>query len=84
LDFVFKGGTSLLLLLDNPRRLSVDVDIVSLAPPDVFAPILSGLINPPFKSVEEDLRGEDRLPRRRHFKFFYQSQLTRAKRCQSG
>ncbi len=27
LDFIFKGGTSLLLLLDNPRRLSIDIDI---------------------------------------------------------
>ena len=29
LDFVFKGGTSLILLLNKPRRFSVDVDIVT-------------------------------------------------------
>lgn len=28
LDFVFKGGTSLILLLENANRFSVDVDIV--------------------------------------------------------
>jgi len=28
-DFVFKGGTSLLLHFDDPRRLSIDIDIVS-------------------------------------------------------
>jgi hypothetical protein len=28
LDFVFKGGTSLLLLLEDPKRFSIDVDIV--------------------------------------------------------
>ena len=29
LDFVFKGGTSLILLLNKPRRFSVDIDIVT-------------------------------------------------------
>lgn len=28
LPFIFKGGTSLLLILDKPRRLSTDVDII--------------------------------------------------------
>ena len=28
LSFIFKGGTSLMLLLDNVRRLSIDVDIL--------------------------------------------------------
>jgi hypothetical protein len=28
LDFVFKGGTSLILLLENPSRFSVDIDII--------------------------------------------------------
>ena len=28
LPFCFKGGTSLMLLLDRPRRLSTDIDIV--------------------------------------------------------
>jgi hypothetical protein len=28
LQFIFKGGTSLLLLLDEPRRLSTDIDII--------------------------------------------------------
>ncbi|MFM8717769.1 MAG: nucleotidyl transferase AbiEii/AbiGii toxin family protein [Spartobacteria bacterium] len=30
LEFIFKGGTSLLLLTDQPRRLSIDVDILCL------------------------------------------------------
>ncbi len=29
LDFTFKGGTSLVLLLDKSRRFSVDIDIIS-------------------------------------------------------
>ena len=28
LDFIFKGGTSLILLLEQPRRFSVDIDII--------------------------------------------------------
>ncbi len=28
LPFCFKGGTSLMLLLDRPRRLSTDIDII--------------------------------------------------------
>lgn len=28
MDFVFKGGTSLILLLENANRFSVDIDIV--------------------------------------------------------
>ena len=28
LDFIFKGGTSLVLLLDQPKRFSVDIDII--------------------------------------------------------
>jgi len=27
LDFVFKGGTSLILLMPKPKRFSVDIDI---------------------------------------------------------
>ena len=28
MPFIFKGGTSLLVLLDKPRRLSTDIDII--------------------------------------------------------
>jgi len=28
MPFIFKGGTSLLLLLEKPRRLSTDIDII--------------------------------------------------------
>lgn len=28
LPFIFKGGTSLLVMLDEPRRLSTDIDII--------------------------------------------------------
>ncbi|MEI6047849.1 MAG: nucleotidyl transferase AbiEii/AbiGii toxin family protein [Bacteroidota bacterium] len=28
LDFIFKGGTSLVLLMDQPKRFSVDIDVI--------------------------------------------------------
>ena len=28
MPFIFKGGTSLLVMLDEPRRLSTDIDII--------------------------------------------------------
>lgn len=28
LDFIFKGGTSLILLMKDPKRFSVDIDII--------------------------------------------------------
>ena len=30
LDFIFKGGTSLVLLLNDLKRFSVDVDIITV------------------------------------------------------
>lgn len=36
LPFVFKGGTSLMLLLNHPRRLSTDIDIVVEPDTDVI------------------------------------------------
>src|SRR5690349_2194081 len=29
LNFIFKGGTSLILIIEDPRRFSVDIDIVT-------------------------------------------------------
>ncbi len=73
-DFVFKGGTSLILLLANLRRLSIDIDIVSTAAPAEYKPVCERIgRTSPFIRFEEDNRGADRLPKRRHFKFFYNS-----------
>lgn len=74
LPFVFKGGTSLLLHLPQPRRLSIDIDIVCHATPDALDTVLARIAElSPFTGVEEQNRGERGLPRRRHFKFHYDS-----------
>ena len=76
LSFVFKGGTSLLLHLNPIRRLSIDIDIVCAASAGQLEATLQRIgALPPFTRFEESQRGERGLPRRRHFKFFYNSSI---------
>ena len=72
LEFVFKGGTSLLLRLPRIRRLSIDADIFCHEPPEKLDPLLAEVSRMrPFTRMTEDDRGEHRVPSRRHFKFSY-------------
>jgi hypothetical protein len=72
-DFVFKGGTSLLLLLPAAHRLSIDVDIVG----DFDFNQLERLIpDSVFSGVKEDERERSVIPKR-HFKYFYTSVIDR-------
>ncbi|MBN1548267.1 MAG: nucleotidyl transferase AbiEii/AbiGii toxin family protein [Syntrophaceae bacterium] len=72
LDFVFKGGTSLLLHLEPIRRLSIDIDILCGIPGEMLTGELEKISRlPPFTGFSEDERGERGLPRRRHFRFNY-------------
>ena len=69
--FVFKGGTSLLLLLPKAHRLSIDVDIVG---DFSLGEVLTLSKESVFIRVEEDRRGEGGIPKK-HFKFFYLSNI---------
>lgn len=72
LEFVFKGGTSLLLHVPVIRRLSIDIDILCAAPAAELEQVLAEVATMrPFTSYKEDERGSRGLPLRRHFKFFY-------------
>jgi len=74
LDFVFKGGTALLLPLPQPNRLSIDIDIVCDAPQPEFESTLDTLLRKsPFLRWDEQTRGERGLPGRRHYRFHFQS-----------
>ena len=66
--FVFKGGTALILMLPELKRLSIDVDIVGTIPLDVLAQAVQGSR---FTNIEEDVRKGD-VPAM-HVKFFYKS-----------
>ena len=72
LEFVFKGGTSLLLRLPHIRRLSIDADIYCQEPAEKLDSLLAEIGRThPFTGMSEDDRGEHRVPARRHFKFSY-------------
>jgi len=76
-NFVFKGGTSLLLHVPEIKRLSIDIDIILGNNIDEFIKkikIIPG--NTPFTRIEENERGFRGLPNRKHFKFYYNSSLS--------
>jgi predicted nucleotidyltransferase component of viral defense system len=70
-DFIFKGGTSLLLLLPNINRLSIDLDIIGEFSLAELKSILKDSI---FLDVEEDEREPNRIPKK-HFKIMYNSNI---------
>ncbi len=76
LPFCFKGGTSLMLLFDSPRRLSTDIDIVVNPGTDVDAFIQKAGEIFPFMAVEEHIRIGRNNIEKRHFRFRYHSPRT--------
>ena len=77
LEFVFKGGTSLALLFDPVRRLSIDVDILSLEPIERLKTMLEQATTnrPPFTGYEHQVRRDREAPPTIHFRIFYSSAL---------
>lgn len=76
LPFCFKGGTSLMLLLDHPRRLSTDIDIIVEPGTDIDDYIRRAGEVFPFIDVEEDIRIGKNNIEKRHFRFKYHSPKT--------
>lgn len=75
MPFIFKGGTSLMLLLDHPMRLSTDIDIL-VEPGTVVDEYIdkAGRVFP-FQHMEEDTRAGKNGIIKRHFKFTYVSPI---------
>ena len=78
LPFIFKGGTSLMLLTDTPRRFSTDIDII--VDPDT---LLDGYLQKaaeywPFSRFEEQERRKISGIEKRHFKFIYDSPIKKS------
>ena len=75
MPFCFKGGTSLMLILDQPARLSTDIDI--LVPPgiDINNCIDKAAVLFPFLGRQEIIRRGKSGIVKRHFKFTYLSPL---------
>lgn len=75
LPFIFKGGTCLMLLLDSPRRLSTDIDIVVAPNTDLDKYLDKAAEIFPFQKVDEQKRvGKNKIIKR-HFKFTYNSPI---------
>ena len=77
LPFCFKGGTSLMLLLEHPKRLSTDIDIIVLPGTDIDGYIKKAGEVFPFISVEENIRLGRNGIEKRHFKFTYLSPFSK-------
>ena len=73
LDFIFKGGTSLLLVLGTPRRFSIDLDIVVETDQGLDEALQSIPQQGVFHRVEENER-TSHIPKR-HYKFFFHSTI---------
>jgi hypothetical protein len=78
LDFIFKGGTSLLLLLENPARFSVDIDIIinPVINRETLESHLEEILDKVFTKMELDERRSYKggIPKA-HYKFFYRSNV---------
>jgi len=78
MPFCFKGGTSLMLILEKPARLSTDIDILVEPGTDVGDYIDKASRIFPFLNKEEDIRKGKNGIVKRHFKFTYFSPVTHA------
>lgn len=73
MPLIFKGGTCLMLLVDEPRRLSTDIDIIVKPGTDLDDYLEKASAIFPFEKVEEQKRvGKNNIVKR-HFKFYYNS-----------
>lgn len=75
LPFIFKGGTCLMLLMEHPRRLSTDIDIIVAPGTDIVHYIDEAATIFPFLRVEEQKRIGKNSIEKRHFKFTYDSHI---------
>ena len=73
MPFVFKGGTCLMLLMETPRRLSTDIDIIVEPGTDLDDYLDRASLIFPFQMVEEQKRVGKNNIEKRHFKFIYDS-----------
>jgi hypothetical protein len=77
ISFIFKGGTSLLLLLPKPLRFSIDIDIIIDKHPDDMSEIFNDIIDDTiFTRWEEDQRETSSHIPKAHYKFYYNSVLS--------
>ncbi|AFH48946.1 Hypothetical protein IALB_1235 [Ignavibacterium album JCM 16511] len=75
IDFIFKGGTALLLLLSEPKRLSIDVDVsLNILKENLEEKLNSIIKKGTFNNWIEDPRKESKIPKK-HYKIFFDSKI---------
>jgi len=73
LDFVFKGGTALMLYFESTKRLSIDIDIIISHKPENLDDILEKVLKEQgFHRKEEHQRKINNKIEKAHYKFFYE------------
>ncbi len=71
LNFIFKGGTSLVLLLNELKRLSIDIDIIIPEKIDLFIILNNIITTTDFIRWEADDRKTKSKIEKAHYKFYY-------------
>jgi len=77
--FIFKGGSSLMLLLGTPLRLSTDIDIIVEPDTNIEDYVKKASIIYPFIGYEEEKRKGANNVLKQHFRFFFKSVLRQGK-----
>jgi hypothetical protein len=73
LPFIFKGGTALMLMQAEPRRFSIDIDIIVSDKPDNIEQFFAGIIGQSdFIEYKVDERPTKSSIEKAHYKFYYQ------------
>ena len=73
--FTFKGGTSLMLLLDTPLRLSTDIDVIAEPDTNMEDYVKKASMIYPFVGYKENIRKGANNIVKQHFRFFFKSVL---------
>lgn len=72
LEFIFKGGTALMLLLKEPKRFSIDIDIIVSKKPDNMEEVLDTVLeSSDFVDYNIDERQSKSNIEKEHYKFYY-------------
>lgn len=72
LEFIFKGGTALMLLLKEPKRFSIDIDIIVSSKPKNMEKVLNTVLeSSDFLQYKLDKRQSKSNIEKEHYKFYY-------------
>ncbi len=72
LEFVFKGGTALMLLMDSSKRLSIDIDIILYNELEDIEKLFKELVSQQFFTrFKLQERNTESKIKKAHYKFYY-------------